>query len=220
MPSRPAGPPGPPVAAGSTTGDGRSHAKLWGVVAAVVSAAAGVASAIAAFTGGGSSSPAAAPPASVTVTAAPPAAPAGTGATAGAGATGPAPSPAAGAAVRWSGKWVLSQQGIDLTKRPPERSTGNFFYRPSAGRTGENGLEIKGTVALWTASEAPTAEGCRELLRTQPHDRVTVVPGDLVCAVDDASPIALFKVNDTHYEQGSYGEVDTEVTIWELRMKG
>ncbi|GJF31647.1 hypothetical protein KNE206_43470 [Kitasatospora sp. NE20-6] len=188
--------------------------KLWGVVAAVVSACAGVASAIAAFTGG-TAHPSAAPVASAAVDVAPPP---GTGFAGTSPAVAPAPSPAGASPVRWTGKWVLGLEGIDLTKVPPARSTSFVFFRPAAGRSGSSGMMVKGTVARWTGPGEPTAQGCRDLLLTQPHDQVDVVEGDSVCVVNENSPIAVIKITETHYDQGSYGELDTEVTIWNLRM--
>jgi hypothetical protein len=203
----------PPHAPGPAPAGAGSNMKLWGVVAAVVSAAAGVASAVAAFTGG-SAQPSAAPPTSAAVTAAPPGSgSAGTGTT-----VAPPPSPSAAAAVRWTGAWVLGLEGIDLSKVPPGRSSSFTSYRPAAARSGSSGMMVKGTVARWSGPGAPTAQGCRDLLLTQPHDQVDVVEGDSVCAVEESSPIAVLKITGTHYDQGSYGELDTEVTIWDLRL--
>lgn len=111
---------------------------------------------------------------------------------------------------------MLGLEGIDLSKVPPARS--DSFLRPAAGRSGSSGMMVKGTVARWSGPGAPTAQGCRDLLTTQPHDEVDVVEGDSVCVVNENSPIAVIKVTDTHYDQGTYGELDTEVTIWDLRM--
>ncbi|MCX5194735.1 hypothetical protein OOK31_12645 [Streptomyces sp. NBC_00249] len=170
-----------------------------------------MASAVAAFSNGSPSPGAvAAPPASgaVTVTAQPPQSPAAQG-----GGAAPAP-----AAVRWSGKVVLGLEGVDLTQVPPRRGSGNTLgYRPAAGRTGSNGMEVKGTAALWTGAEAPTAQGCKDLLATQSLSSVVVTEGDSVCVVEESSPIGVFKVSATKYDEGSYGLIEGELTVWNLR---
>ncbi|WP_329197825.1 MULTISPECIES: hypothetical protein [unclassified Streptomyces] len=191
---------------------GRSHAKLWAAGAAVVSAIAGVASAIAAFSNGSPPpTPSAVPPASsVTVAGQPPA-----------GGTAPSAAPsAAGSAagsVRWTGKVVLGLEGIDLNSIPPHSGTSGFGIRPAAGRSGETSMEVKGTVALWTNAEAPTAQGCRDLLATQSRSAVTVAEGDSVCLVNEKSPIGVLKVTGTRYDEGSYGLIEGELTTWNLR---
>ncbi|GAA1082571.1 hypothetical protein GCM10009663_26960 [Kitasatospora arboriphila] len=195
----------------------RSNAKTWGVVAAVVSAAAGVASAIAAFTGGGSGSSAAPGPApQVTGTVA------GKGASAGTGdaATAVSPAPAGagrGAAVRWSGKILFGMEGIDLSALPPRKGTGAVNF-PSAQRSGSSGMKIKGQVAPWEGPGEPTAEGCRDLLQTRARQEVDVAEGDRVCVVNESSPIGLVTVTGTHYDQGSYGELDADLKVWNLRL--
>ncbi|BFV60025.1 hypothetical protein KCMC57_up51290 [Kitasatospora sp. CMC57] len=193
----------------------RSPVMVWGVVAAVVSAAAGVASAAAAFMGGGSQ-PSATPPVSTSVVASAPA----PESAAGPASTSPKPVPAPAAAkVRWTGKIVLGLWGVDLNQVPPVLGADDLsFLRPSAGRT-NSGMEVKGTVALWTDSAEPTAQGCLDLLQTQRHDRVDVVAGDRVCVVNESSPIALLAVTKTHPSQGSYGELDADLTVWDLKMK-
>lgn len=188
--------------------DQGSRVKVWGVVAAAVSAAAGVATAIAAFMGNAGSTD----PAKVT------AVPTGSEAGATSATAMPAPSPAGSAAVRWTGKVVLGLEGIDLSKVPPAKGS-ELFTRPAAGRQGSNGMEVKGTAALWEGPGEPTAQGCRDLLLTQSHDRVDVVEGDRVCVVNETSPIALLKITATHYMKGSYGELDAELTVWDLRLK-
>ncbi|WP_157531386.1 MULTISPECIES: hypothetical protein [unclassified Kitasatospora] len=212
-------PAGPPTGAfGPPEAHRRSPVMVWGVVAAAVSAVAGVASAVAAFMGG-SSQPSAAPTSSVVAPA--PASADGSAAPATSATAKPAPAPAAGVAVRWTGKVVLGMEGIDLTQVPPTKGSSDTlsFLRPSARRTGSSGMEIKGPSALWTEAGEPTAQGCRNLLLTQSHDQVDVVAGDRVCVVDESSPIGLLKVTKTHYSQGSYGELDAELTIWDLHLK-
>ncbi|MER5864843.1 hypothetical protein [Kitasatospora sp. NPDC002040] len=210
VPPMPASPPTPAPGEAHR----RSPVMVWGVVAAAVSAAAGVASAVAAFTGSSSQT---APSPTTSVVAPPPAPTAG----ATAAATTPKPTPAAPAAatVRWTGKIVLGMEGIDLTQVPPTQVEGQFL-RPGAARTGGSGMTVKGTTAVWTDSAAPTAEGCRNLLQTQQQTVVDVVAGDQVCVVNETSPIGLLKVTKTYYMRGSYGELDAELTIWDLRLKG
>ncbi|MGW4381789.1 hypothetical protein [Kitasatospora sp. NPDC004531] len=210
-------PPAEPGAAGAPPAPQRSAARTWGLIAAVVSAAAGVASAIAAFMAGGGSGPAAtpapAPPAQATFTASgSPTAPTAPGA----GASGTA------AAVRWAGKVRFGLAGIDLAEIPPRARNvddtlgGSIF--PSAQRSGGSGMKIKGQVAPWDAAGAPTAEGCRDLLLTQPRREVEVLAGDRVCVVDDRSPIGLVTVTATHYDDGSYGELEADLTVWSLTL--
>lgn len=78
-------------------------------------------------------------------------------------------------------------------------------------------MEVKGTAALWTEAAEPTAQGCKDLLATQSVKTVVVVEGDRVCLVDESSPIGVLKVTATHYDQGSYGLIDGQLTIWNLR---
>lgn len=209
----PAPPPYLPSAASVPVSTGRSHAKLWAAGAAVVSAIAGVASAIAAFSNGSPPpAPSAVPPASsVTVASQPPA-----GGTASSGAGSSAAGSTAGS-VRWTGKVVLGLEGIDLNTIPPQSAKSGFGIRPAAGRSGESSMEVKGTVALWTNAEAPTAQGCRDLLATQSRSNVTVAEGDVVCLVNEKSPIGVLKVTGTRYNEGSYGLVEGELTTWNLR---
>jgi len=217
-PSFPAAGTMPPESAAA----GRSRTKLWATGAAVVSAATGVVTAFAAFSGG-SPSPGAVPPAaSVTVTVQPSQSPAGATAssTQASGDSRPAsPSPAAGTgagSVRWSGKVVLGLEGIDLEKVPPRTGSG-FGSRPAAARSGSSSMMVKGTVALWTSTEAPTPQGCKDLLATQSRAEVTVGEGDSVCLVNEHSPIAVLKVTATSYDQGTYGLIEGQLTTWNLR---
>ncbi|WP_431680337.1 hypothetical protein [Kitasatospora sp. KL5] len=211
----PQGPPSdPPTGTGAPQGPPRSHIKLWGAVAAVVSAIAGVASAVAAFTGG-SSVPDRSPSAQVTVTVAPP--PAGGSAQQVPPAAGASATNAAAEGVRWSGSIVLGLEGIDLTQSPPRKGSASFI-RPAAARSGSNGMMVKGTVALWTGTGAPTAQGCKDLLLTQSRDEVDVAAGDVVCLAEGSSPVAALKVTATHYDRGAYGELDGELTVWSLRL--
>ncbi|MFD8981676.1 hypothetical protein [Streptomyces sp. NPDC059564] len=176
-----------------------------------------MASAIAAFSNG-SPSPAAAPPAtSATVNVQPPQNPAGSAA---GPATGAAGTGAAGAgSVRWSGKVVLGLEGLDLTQTPPRKGDGSTFgYRPAAGRNGSSSMEVKGTAALWTDAAEPTAQGCKDLLATQSRNSVVVADGDSVCLVNESSPIGLLKVTATHYDDGTYGLIEGQLTIWNLRV--
>ncbi|MFH7593742.1 hypothetical protein WDV06_01375 [Streptomyces racemochromogenes] len=195
--------PVPPAPAPS----GTSKAKVWGAIAAGVSAVAAVASAIAAFTNSpsaGPSAPAVPQPAPAsTVGAQPPAAKPGTGA-AGAG------------TVRWSGRVVLGLEGLDLSQVPPRTASG-LGARPAAARSGSSSMMVKGTAVLWTAAEAPTAQGCKDLLATQSRKEVVVAEGDSVCLVDENSPIAVLKVTRTSYEEGSYGLIEGDLTTWNLR---
>ncbi|WP_354644526.1 hypothetical protein [Kitasatospora camelliae] len=184
----------------------------------MVSAIAGVASAVAAFMGGGASPQSSAAPPAVTVTAVPPAG----ASAAGTGALPPVSTPAAPAPgadeVHWSGPITLGLEGIDLSQPAPERGTDPAgTLRPAAQRTGGSGMMIKGTVAQWTGPGEPTAQGCRDLLRTRSQEKVDVVAGDRVCTVDGGSPIALLKVTKTHSDQGGYGELDADLTVWNLR---
>ncbi|MFD0573231.1 hypothetical protein ACFQ0T_33370 [Kitasatospora gansuensis] len=123
--------------------------------------------------------------------------------------------------MRWTGKVVLGLEGIDLAQVPPVKGSSDSlsFLRPAAGRKGSSGMEVKGTSALWTETGEPTAQGCRALLQMQSHDQVDVVEGDQVCVVHEGSPIGLLKVTKTHYMQGGYGELDAELTVWDLRLK-
>lgn len=208
------GGPTPPGVPAPTEAHRRSPVMVWGVVAAVVSAAAGVASAVAAFTGG-SPHPSAAPATSVVAPA-----PAPDPATVATATAKPVPTPAAEVSVRWTGKVVLGMEGIDLAQVPPTKGDSLPFFQPAAQRSGSSGMAVRGPSALWTEAGEPTAQGCRDLLLTQQHKEVDVVAGDRVCVADGSSPIGLLKVTKTHYSQGSYGELDVEVTIWNLRLKG
>lgn len=190
---------------------GPSRVKVWAAAAAVVSAIAGVASAIAAFSNGSPSPAAVSPPSSTTVTVQPPQNPTGS-------AAGPASGAAGAGSVRWSGKVLLGLEGLDLTQAPPRKGDGNSFgYRPAAGRTGENSMEVKGTAALWTEAAEPTAQGCKDLLATQSRKTVVVAEGDSVCLVNESSPIGVLKVTATHYDEGTYGLIEGQLTIWNLR---
>ncbi|MFG2823487.1 hypothetical protein ACGFX4_29185 [Kitasatospora sp. NPDC048365] len=199
----------------------RSNAKVWGAIAAVVSAVAGVASAAAAFMGGGDSpNPAPAPQVTVTV-----AAQAGTGggtasAPSAQGTAAPAPAPGTAAKVVWTGPFRLGMEGVDLTSNPPAAGTsGSFlFLRPDAQRSGSNGMVVKGTVAPWSGTGEPTAEGCRVQLLTQKRQEVEVAVNDQVCVVEGSSPIGVLKITGVHYDAGSYGELDTVLTVWNLKM--
>ncbi|GHB46096.1 hypothetical protein GCM10010347_14640 [Streptomyces cirratus] len=113
---------------------------------------------------------------------------------------------------------VLGLEGIDLSSVPPRTGTSGFGIRPAAGRAGESSMEVKGTVALWTNSEAPTAQGCKDLLATQSRSAVTVAEGDSVCLVNEKSPIGVLKVTATRYNEGSYGLIEGELTTWNLRV--
>ncbi|MFF7075493.1 hypothetical protein [Streptomyces lavendulae] len=222
---QPASPPPVPPAAVPSAPAGPSRAKLWAAGAAVVSAIAGVASAIAAFSNNSPSPAAVPPPTAVTLPAPQAASTPGAGAGAGAGAgssagtgtgTGAAP-----ASVRWSGKIVLGLEGVDLTQNPPRRGDGSTFgYRPAAARSGSSSMMVKGTAALWTDASAPTPQGCRDLLATQSRSEVVVAEGDSVCLVNEKSPIAVLKVTATHYDDGTYGLIEGELTTWNLRGTG
>ncbi|MFJ1753366.1 hypothetical protein [Kitasatospora sp. NPDC088134] len=192
-----------------------SAAKTWGVIAAVVSAAAGVASAIAAFSGGGGSGPSAGPapvPQNVVT------------ASTGSGSAGTQPGsaaapPPAAAGVSWSGKVRFGLTGIDLSTAPPrvrDKDTLGDIW-PSAQRI-QGGMKIKGQVATWTGGGAPTAEDCRNLLTTQVRQEVEVVVGDRVCVVDGRSPITLVNVTALHPDDGSYGELEADLTMWNLKL--
>ncbi|MFJ1705552.1 hypothetical protein [Kitasatospora sp. NPDC088346] len=218
---QPAPPPAvPPAGSPAPAGAGTSHAKLWATGAAVVSAAAGVATAFAAFSGG--SSPAPVPPSSsVTVTARPQGLPEATAPSGqGPGGAGAA-SPSAGTgavSVRWAGRMLIGLEGIDLEQTPPRKgSTSGLGFSPNVGRNGSSSMEVKGTVAQWTAAEAPTAQGCKDLLATQSRRSVIVGKGDRVCLLDEHSPIAALTVTGTFYDQGSYGLVEGDLTVWNLR---
>ncbi|MER8185028.1 hypothetical protein [Kitasatospora sp. NPDC094015] len=216
-PATQAGPPQPATA-------GPSQAKLWGTAAAVVSAVAGVASAFAAIFGGSSSTGSAPPPpSSVTAPAQPvqsstdkPSTPApvdskttGTGSGSGAG------------SVRWTGHVLFGQEGVDLDQVPPRVGVpGTFGLRPSVGREGSSSLQVKGTVAVWSGAEAPTAQGCKELLATQATGAAVVGVNDRVCLVQEHSPIAVLEVTATHYDAGSYGQLEGTLTTWNLRLDG
>ncbi|MFF7499290.1 hypothetical protein ACFZBM_07555 [Streptomyces lavendulae] len=220
---QPASPPPVPPAAVPPAPAGPSRAKLWAAGAAVVSAIAGVASAIAAFSSNSPSPAAVPPPTAVTLPAPQAASTPGAGAGAGAGSsagtgtgTGAAP-----ASVRWSGKIVLGLEGVDLTQNPPRRGDGSTFgYRPAAARSGSSSMTVKGTAALWTDASAPTPQGCRDLLATQSRSEVVVAEGDSVCLVNEKSPIAVLKVTATHYDDGTYGLIEGELTTWNLRGTG
>ncbi|MEU8433433.1 hypothetical protein AB0F18_11025 [Streptomyces sp. NPDC029216] len=205
---RPAMPQYAPYAPVPPASPGASKAKVWGVIAAVVSAIAGVASAIAAFTNN-SHAPAAVPPAAApNVVAQPPAG----GTASSASGTG-----AAGAgSVRWTGKIVLGLEGIDLSQVPPRKGS-ELGTRPAAGRSGSSSMMVMGTAALWTNPEAPTAQGCRDLLATQSRKEVVVAEGDSVCLVNENSPIGVLKVTSTSYMEGSYGLIEGDLTTWNLR---
>ncbi|MGW7315664.1 hypothetical protein [Streptomyces sp. NPDC054854] len=204
-PQQPAWPPyAPPVAPSP------SRAKIWAAGAAVVSAIAGVATAIAAFSNGSPQPSAVPPPASSSVGDQPPQSPANTAAPSAATGAGGA------ASVRWSGKVVLGLEGIDLSQVPPSKGTG-FGIRPAAGRNGSSSMEVKGTVALWENAGDPTPQGCKDLLAAQSRNAVVVAEGDSVCLVNEKSPIAALKVTATHYEEGSYGLIEGQLTTWNLR---
>ncbi|MFJ5234716.1 hypothetical protein ACIQBJ_33060 [Kitasatospora sp. NPDC088391] len=192
-----------------------SAAKTWGVIAAVVSAAAGVASAIAAFSGGGGAGPSAGPAPAPQSTVA-----ASTGG--GTAATQPgatAAPPSAASAVSWSGKVRFGLAGIDLATTPPrvrDKDTIGDIW-PSAQRI-QGGMKIKGQVATWTGAGAPTAEDCRTLLTTQLRQEVEVSVGDRVCVVDGRSPLTLVNVTALHPDDGSYGELEADLTMWNLKL--
>ncbi|GLV98908.1 hypothetical protein [Streptomyces lavendulae] len=222
---QPASPPPVPPAAVPPAPAGPSRAKLWAAGAAVVSAIAGVASAIAAFSNNSPSPAAVPPPTAVTLPAPQAASTPGAGAGAGAGSSaGTGTGTGAGAApasVRWSGKIVLGLEGVDLTQNPPRRGDGSTFgYRPAAARSGSSSMTVKGTAALWTDASAPTPQGCRDLLATQSRSEVVVAEGDSVCLVNEKSPIAVLKVTATHYDDGTYGLIEGELTTWNLRGTG
>ncbi|MEV8098565.1 hypothetical protein [Kitasatospora sp. NPDC085879] len=108
-------------------------------------------------------------------------------------------------------------EGINLSAMPPRKGTDTVGW-PSAQRSGSSGMKIKGQVAPWDGSGDPTAEGCRDLLLTRSRQEVDVAEGDRVCVVDDRSPIGLVTITATHYDQGSYGELDANLTVWNLRL--
>ncbi|MFE2855903.1 hypothetical protein ACFXJO_32875 [Streptomyces lavendulae] len=220
---QPASPPPVPPAVVPQASAGPSRAKLWAAGAAVVSAIAGVASAVAAFSNNSPSPAAVPPPTAVTLPAPQGASTPGAGSSAGTG-TGTGSGTGAGAApasVRWSGKIVLGLEGVDLTQNPPRRGDGSTLgYRPAAARSGSNSMTVKGTAALWKDASAPTPQGCKDLLATQSGAEVVVVEGDSVCLVNEKSPIAVLKVTATRYDEGSYGLIDGELTIWNLRGTG
>ncbi|GAA2827148.1 hypothetical protein GCM10010441_59460 [Kitasatospora paracochleata] len=222
VPGRPSGP-SSGESSGQASGDSaaessgkRSHVKIWGAVAAVVSAAAGVASAVAAFMGGGGSPPTSAPAPQVTVTVGTQGSP-NAGGVAAPSAQGTAAAPGSGAKVRWSGAFRLGMEGVDLTADPPAAGNGTYL-RPGAARSGSSGMMVRGTVAPWSGPGEPTAEGCRQLLLTQKRNELDVSVGDQVCVVEGSSPIGVLKVTAAHYDAGSYGELDTTLTVWDLRM--
>lgn len=206
-PQQPASPPYVPPPAASP-----SRAKLWAAGAAVVSAIAGVATAIAAFSNGSPQPAAVPPPSSSSVGNQPPQ-------SAAAAPTTPGPATGAGGAVavKWSGKVVLGMEGIDLSQVPPRKGGTDFGTRPSAGRSGSSSMEIKGTVALWENAGDPTPQGCKDLLASQSRNAIVVAEGDSVCLVNEKSPIGLLKVTSTHYNDGSYGLIEGQLTTWNLR---
>ncbi|MFD3326828.1 hypothetical protein [Streptomyces sp. NPDC058701] len=185
-----------------------SRVKIWAAGAAVVSAIAGVATAVAAFSNGPSQPAAVPPPTSSAVGGQPSQSPENVPAT---GADG-----AAAVAVRWSGKVVLGLEGLDLSQVPPSKGT-SLGVRPAAGRNGSSSMEVKGTVALWENTGDPTPQGCKDLLASQSRNAIVVAEGDSVCLVNEASPIALLKVTATRYKEGSYGLIEGQLTVWNLR---
>ncbi|KDN88001.1 hypothetical protein [Kitasatospora cheerisanensis] len=123
--------------------------------------------------------------------------------------------------MRWSGKVRFGLSGLDLATLPPKARSGDTLggsIWPSAQRSGSSGMKIKGQVAPWAGPGDPTAEGCRTLLQTQPQKEVDVLEGDRVCVVDDHSPIAVVTVTATHYDAGSYGELEADLTVWNLKL--
>ncbi|WP_371494857.1 hypothetical protein OG871_06365 [Kitasatospora sp. NBC_00374] len=113
---------------------------------------------------------------------------------------------------------VLGLEGIELDQVPPRAGSETIMNtRPAAGRNGSSSMEVMGTVALWTSAEAPTAQGCKDLLATQSVKEVVVGQGDRVCLVNEHSPIAALKVTATSYDKGTYGLIEGELTIWNLR---
>ncbi|MFJ8039388.1 hypothetical protein ACIRBX_02600 [Kitasatospora sp. NPDC096147] len=112
-------------------------------------------------------------------------------------------------------------EGIDLEQVPPRKGTDSLYSdRPRAAREGSSGMQIQGTSARWTGSGEATAQGCRELLATQSVDAVVVGVGQTVCVVNDHSPIAALKVTGTRYKEGSYGLIEGQLTVWDLRADG